>query len=174
MTLHASWKALFTALNAVNKSGNRNIAGFTDAMDAGANLEVKMMWLSQPLGLLLIVNNSKEVSIIHHPHNFGGTLLRPAHNHKVGCLVGMGPNATLVVLDHRSALGHVTAVVQPIGNIKACLMAEALAALPIPRPRGVVNLEGINCFIPAPFLCNAILSADSFAPLALVLAGQAA
>ena len=133
MILHASWKAIFTALNVINESGNRNIAGFTDAMDAGANLKVKMMWLSQPLGLLLIVNNSKEVSIIHHPYNFGGTLLRPAH--KVGCLVGMGPNATSVVLNHRSALGHVAAVVPPISDIKACLMAEALAALPIPRPR---------------------------------------
>jgi hypothetical protein len=167
MILHAFWKALFTALNAVNESGNQNIAGFTNAMDTGANLEVKMMWLSQPLGLLLIVNNSKEVSIIHHPHNFGGTLLRPTHN--VGCLVGMGPNATSVVLDHRLALGHVTAVVPSIGDIKACLTAETLAALPIPRPRGVVNLEGINCFIPAPFLRNAILLADSLAPLALVL-----
>ena len=79
MILHASWKALFTALNAVNEFGNRNIAGFTDAMDTGSNLEVKMTRLFQLLGLLLIANNSKEVSIIHHPHNFGGTLLRPAH-----------------------------------------------------------------------------------------------
>ena len=85
----------------------------------------------------------------------------------------MGPNATSVVIDHQSALGHVTAVIPPIGDIKACLTAEALAALPIPHTRGVVNLEGINCFNPAPFLRNAILSADSFAPLALVLAGRA-
>ena len=141
-------------------------------MDAEANLKVQMTRLTQPLGLLLIVNNSKEVSIIHHTHNFGGTLLCPTH--KVGCLVGMGPNATLVVLDHRSALSPVIAFVPPIGDIKACLMAEALAALPIPCPRGVVNLEGINCFIPAPFLHNVILLADSFAPLTLVLAGPAA
>ena len=40
MILHASWKALFTELNAVNESGNRNIAGFTGAMDAKANLDV--------------------------------------------------------------------------------------------------------------------------------------
>jgi len=79
MILHTSWKALFTALNAVNESGNWNIAPFTDAMDTGANLKVKMTRLSQLLGLLLIANNSKEVSIIHHPHNFGGTLLRPAN-----------------------------------------------------------------------------------------------
>jgi hypothetical protein len=172
MILYASWKTLFTALNAVNESGNRNIAGFTSAMDAEVNLEVQMTRLTQPLGLLLIANNSKEVSIIHHQHNFGGTLLRPTH--KVGCLVGMGPNATSVVLNHWSALSPVIAVVPPIGDIKACLTAEALAVLPIPRPRGVVNLKGINCFIPAPFLRNTILSADSFASLALVIAGRVA
>ena len=118
MILHTFWKALFTALNAVNKSGNQNIAGFTGAMDAKANLEVQMTWRTQPLGLLLIANNSKEVSIIHHPHNFDGTLLCPTR--KVGCLAGMGLNATPVILDHRLALDPVTTVVSPIADIKAC------------------------------------------------------
>jgi len=168
MILYASWKALFTTINAINESGNRNIAGFTSAiagftgaMDADANLDVQMMCLTHPLGLLLIANNSKEVSIIYHPHNFGGSLLCPTH--KMGCLVGMGPNATPVILNHRSALSPVNAIVPPIDNIKACLTDNALAALPIPRQRGVVNLNGINCFIPAPFLRNAVLLADSFA-----------
>ena len=141
-------------------------------MDADANLDVQMTLLTLPLGLLLVANNSKEVQIIHHPHNFGGTLLRPTH--KVGCLVGMGPNAIPVILSHQSALSPVLAVVPPIADIKASLTTNALAALLIPRPRGVVNLKSINCFIPTPFLRNAILSADSSAPLLLVLAGQAA
>ena len=172
MILQASWNSLFNSLNEVNESGKRNIAGFTDAMDAEANINIQMTRLTQPLGLLLIANNSKEVSIIHHSHNFGRTLLRPTH--KVGCLVGMGPNATPVILNHRSALSPVTAVVPPIADIKACLTADELAALPIPCSRGVVNLKGINCFISAPFLRNAILSANLFAPLALVLAGRPA
>jgi hypothetical protein len=33
MILQASWTALFNWLTAVNESGNRNIAGFTSAMD---------------------------------------------------------------------------------------------------------------------------------------------
>ena len=115
MILQAS---LLNLLIAVNKSGNRNIAGFTGAMDTKANIDVQMTWLTQPLGLLLVANSLKEVSIIHHPHNFDGTLLCPTR--KVGCLAGMGLNATPVILDHRLALDPVTAVVSPIADIKAC------------------------------------------------------
>ena len=57
-----------------------------------------MRRLNQILGFLLVANISKEVTIIHHPHNFGGTLLLPTD--KVGCLVGKGPNATPVILNH--------------------------------------------------------------------------
>ena len=92
MILHVSWTALFNSPTSVNGSGNRNIAGFTGAMDFEANLDIKMTRLNQPLGFLLVANFSKEVTIIHHPHNFNGTLLRPTNS--VGCLVGTGPNAT--------------------------------------------------------------------------------
>ena len=143
--LHTSWKTLFTSLNTVNESGNHNIAGVNRAMDGNADLDVKMTWLTQPLGLLLVANNSKEVSVIHHRHNFGRTLLLPTH--KVGC--------------------------PSIRDIKACLMANNIKALITPRASGVVNLAGISCIIPAPFLRNAILLADSSSPLELILAGQA-
>ena len=41
MPFHASWTALFNSLTNVNKSGNRNIAGFTGAMDFEANSNEK-------------------------------------------------------------------------------------------------------------------------------------
>jgi hypothetical protein len=131
-----------------------------------------MTQLNQNLGFLLVANNLKEVTIIHHPHNIGGTLLCPTD--KVGCLVGTGPNSTPVVLNHRSALESVQAIVPPITDIGACLKVDALAALATPATDRLVNLEGLNCFFPAPFLRNAILLADSSSPLALVLADQAA
>ncbi len=116
-----------------------------------------------------MANDSKEVTIIHQPHNFGGTLLHPTD--KVGCLVGMGPNATPVVLNHCSALQSIQVIVPSITDIRACLTVDALAALATPATDGLVNLEGLNSFFPAPFLRNAILSVDSSSPLALVLAG---
>jgi hypothetical protein len=89
MTSHASRKVLFYSITTVNKSGDRNVTGFTGAMDFKASLEVKMRMLDQPYGFLLAANKKKGVSILHHPHNFGGTLLCPTN--KVGCLVGIGP-----------------------------------------------------------------------------------
>jgi hypothetical protein len=37
-----------------------------------------------------MANSMREVTILHNPYNFGGTLLQPMG--KVGCLVGKGPS----------------------------------------------------------------------------------
>jgi hypothetical protein len=130
MQLQASWKALFASITMVNEAGDRNVAGFTGAMDLEASLEVKMTKLVQPFGLLLAANNKKEIAIIHHPHNFGGTLLRPSN--KVGCLIGVGPSAVPVVLNHDGALCSIAATVPPIMAIVGCATVNELAALPPP------------------------------------------
>ncbi len=128
MHLHASWKALFASITAVNEAGDRNVAGFTGAMDLEVSLGEKMTKLVQPFGLLLAANNKKGIAILHHPHNFGGTLLRPSN--KVGCLVGVGPSAVPVVLDHDGALSSIAANVLPIAAIADCATVDDLAALP--------------------------------------------
>jgi hypothetical protein len=165
MTFHASWKAFFDSITTVNKSGNQNIAGFTGAMDFEASLDVKMMRLDQPYGLLLPANDKTEVSILHHPHNFDSTLLCPTN--KVGCLVGIGSSAVPVIMDHNGALRSIQAIISPIKDIVCCPMVNNLAALPTPpiNGGGLVNLEALLCFLPAPFLCNAILASDSLSPL---------
>jgi hypothetical protein len=175
MTFHASWKALFDLITTVNKSGNQNVAGFTGAMDFEASLEVKMMRLDQPYGLLLAANNKqKEVSILHHPHNIGGTLLCPTN--KVGCLIGIGPSSVPVILDHNKALRSIQAIISPIKDIVGCPTVDNLAALPTPPVDGggLVNLEALSCSLPAPFLCNAILALDYPSPLTLIIVVRAA
>jgi hypothetical protein len=174
MTSHASWKALFYLITTVNESGDQNVTGFTGAMDFEASLEVKMMVLDQPYGFLLTANKKKRASILHHPHNFGGTLLRPTN--KVGCLVGIGPSAIPVVVDHIAALRLTQAIVPPIEDIVGCPTADNLAALLTPPAdgNGLVNLKALSCFIPATFLRNAILALDSLSPLALIVAARAA
>jgi hypothetical protein len=130
MQLQASWKALFTSITMVSEAGNRNVASFTGAIDLEASLEVKMTKLVQPFGLLLAANNKKEIAIIHHPNLFGGTLLRPSN--KVGCLVGVGPSANPVVLNHNGALRSIAATVPPILAIVRCATVDELAALSPP------------------------------------------
>jgi hypothetical protein len=136
MQLQASWKALFASITTVNEAGDRNVASFTGTMDLEASLKVKMMKLVQPFGLLLAANNKKEIAIIHHPHNFGGTLLRPSN--KVGCLVGVSPSAVPVVLNHAGALCSIAATIPPITAIVGCTTVNKLAALPPPP----ANVDG--------------------------------
>jgi hypothetical protein len=141
----------------VNKSGDRNVTSFTGAMDFEASLD-------QPYGFLLAANKKKGASNLHHPHNFGGTLLRPTN--KVGCLVGIGPSAVPVVVDHIVALHSTQAIILSIEDIVGCPTADNLATPPPPpaNGNGLVNLEAILCFIPAPFLRNAIFASDSLSP----------
>ncbi len=57
-----------------------------------------------------------------------------------------------------------------------CPTADNLAALPTPPADGggLINLEALSCFIPASFLRNAVLTADSPYPLVLIVAARAA
>ncbi len=128
MHLHASWKALFASITTVNKAGDRKVAGFTGAMVLKASLTETMKKIVQPFGLLLAANKKKGITILHHPHNFGGTLLRPSN--KVDCLVGVGSSAVPIVLDHNGALRPIAANVPPIAAIADCATVDDLAALP--------------------------------------------
>ncbi len=130
MTLHASWNALFKLLTTVNKSGNQNIAGFTGAMDFKANPDVKMPQLNQAYNFLLMANSTREVTILHNPYNFGRTLLCPTD--KVGCLVGKGPSAFPIIVNHQAALCSIQVTVSPAGDIANCLTVDDLADLPTP------------------------------------------
>jgi hypothetical protein len=173
MTLHASWNALFNFLTTVNESGNQNIASFTSVMDFNANPELKKVQLNQAYNFLLMANSTREVTILHNPYNFSGTLLCPMD--KVGCLVGKGPSAFPAIVNHQAALCSIQVTVPPAGDITNCLTVDNLAALTTPTMTcyGLSNLEGLSSFFPAPFLSNAILAEDLASPLALILAGRA-
>jgi hypothetical protein len=171
MQLQNNWKAHFRSLTTVNESGDRNIAGFTGAMDFKASQDTKMTTLNQSHAFLLTANLRKEILFLPNPTNFGGTLLRPTD--KVGCLVGIGSKAIPTIVKHQAALLSIQKVVPSITNIDACTTIDELNALPTPPEiGGIVNLEGLQTFFPAPFLPNAILPEDTFSPLILVLTGR--
>jgi hypothetical protein len=173
MTSHTSWKALFYLITMVNKSGDQNVTSFTGAMDFEASLKEKITRFDQPCGFLLAANKKKEVSILHQPHNFGGTLLRPTN--KVGCLTGIGPSAVPVIVDHIAALGSTQAITPPSRTSWAAPRPTASQPSPPPPADGgsLVNLKALLCFIPTPFFHNAILALDSLSPLALIVAARA-
>jgi len=173
MHLHTSWTALFNSLTTVNESGNRNIAGFTGAMDFEANSNGKMTQLNQPFNVILVANSTRGITVLHNPHNSSGTLLRPTN--KVGCLVGTGPVSIPVIVNHGAALHSIQEIIPTIDDINSCLTVDDLSALPtLDDVAGVINLKALRSFFPAPFLRNAILAMDSLSPLTLILVGRAA
>jgi hypothetical protein len=98
-------------------------------MDFKANPKLKMAQLNQAYSFLLMAN-SREVTILHNPYNFGGTLLRPTD--KVRCLVGKEPSAFPIIVNHKAALCFIQVTVPPSGDITNCLTVNNLAALPTP------------------------------------------
>jgi hypothetical protein len=97
-------------------------------MDFKANPELKMARLNQAYNFLLMANITREVTSLHNPYNFGGTLLCPTD--KVGCLVGKGPSAFPLIVNHQAALCSIQVTILPSGDITKCLMVDDLAALP--------------------------------------------
>ena len=160
-------------MTTVNKSGNRNIPGFTGTMDFETNSNEKMTQLNQPFNVILVATSTRAITVLHNPHNFGGTLLRPTN--KVGCLIGTGPVSIPIIVDHGAALHSIQEIVPTIDDINSCLTVDDLSALPTPdNVAGVINLKALRSFFPAPFLRNTIFVTDSLSPLTLILAGRAA
>ena len=86
----------------------------------------------------------------------------------IGCLVGTGPVSIPVIVDHKAALLSIQEIVPTIKDIYAYLAIDDLSTLPTTTPdnaAGIINLDALRSFFPAPFLCNAIF---------LILAGRAA
>jgi len=132
-----------------------------------------MTQLNQPFNVILVATSTRAITVLHNPHNIGGTLLRPTN--KVGCLVGTGPVSIPVIVNHGAALHSIQEIIPTIDDINSCLTVDDLSALPtLDDVAGVINLKALRSSFPAPFLRNAILATDSLSPLTLILMGRAA
>ena len=81
---HDSWKQWFAAL-AENEEGNRNMAAFTAALNAGkSEIEKIKILTDNSNNVFLCADGSRSIKALHSPINFGGSLLRPSN--KVACL----------------------------------------------------------------------------------------
>ena len=98
---HESWKLWFSSLPE-NEEGNRNMAAFSTALNAGKSAIEKIKNLTDNQNnVFLLVDGTGLIKVYHSPKNFGGTLLRPSN--KVACLTGLGRSAICVQLNVASA-----------------------------------------------------------------------
>ena len=71
-----------------NDDGNRNVFAYCNALNSNISPIDELKLLAEELNtVMLMVDENKKISIIHHPRNFGGTMTRPSN--KVTCIVGV-------------------------------------------------------------------------------------
>ena len=173
MPTHPSWAEWFIN-HANNDAGNRNLAGFSGILSSGDPAESKIRALVEEIDTIILAADANgNVMILHSPKNFGGTRSRPEN--KVVCMLGLGAQASCVILDIRSALADFNIIVPSVQDIAGCKSAEEVAAIPEPEENGVIGFEGSAIFIPGPVLRNAIISANTKDPFGLIpIVSQAA
>lgn len=167
---HETWTLWFYSLPE-NESGNRNMAAFTNALDAGKSEFEKVKNLTDNVNnVFLAVDGKRMIKIFHSPKNFGGTLLRPSH--KVACLTGLGRSEICVQIDLTSAVADSKLVTPSIEEFEACTTAQDVRDLPIPDiipgENEVYSYEGSNIMLPAPWLRDTIMNADTLDPFELI------
>jgi hypothetical protein len=120
--------------------------------------------------VFLTADGKKMIKIFHSPKNFGGMLLCPSN--KVICLTGLGRSAICVQLDPTLALPDCKQVTPLIVDFKTCLTAQDIRDLQVPSTKpedgGFYFSKGSNIMLPAPWLQDTILNADTQDPFELI------
>ena len=166
MPLSTNWKQHF-ALLASNKDGNKMMLEFSHAITAVKSQRERLIALTEEReSIIFITDKNGLINIAHSPTNFGGMRTRPAH--KITCLVGMWPLATAVVWNNEQAIESCEIRTATAAKIHECTTAEQFRALVAPREDdedGDMGLSGEAPFIPAPFMSNFVLEAESKDPV---------
>ena len=170
MTSHSTnWKQHYSSLPS-NDDGNKMCLSFSHAMAASRSQRDRILALTEETDSIIFVADEEGlITVIHSPKNLGGTRTRPSN--KVIGLVGMGPLATPVVLNIEQAVATCEIRTPLVVTIHACTTAEQFAALVAPDEDAVEDAAiypGSAAFIPAPFVFDFFLNAESRNPADIV------
>jgi hypothetical protein len=166
MQTHSTWADWFIN-HANNDSENRNLEAFSNILSSGDSNEAKLRALVEEINtVILAADLNKNIMILHSPINFGGTRSRPKN--KVVCMLGVGLQATYILLDLNTALADILILVPTVPDLAGCKSAKEVANIPAPEEDGLVGFEGSAIFIPGPVLENTIISAKKKNPFELI------
>jgi hypothetical protein len=125
--LSNSWAQHFRSIVG-NDDANKNMKAFTDAFATATTLAKRVNTLIEEVdAAVLLVRPGSTVLQMHSWAKFGGMCLRP--NFIVGTLIGTGPRASAVAIDHGAAVASLTITVPTVTKIANCWMIEELVAL---------------------------------------------
>ena len=165
--LYKDWKTFFAA-RADNEQGNKNTAVYTEAWSPETNDEARFQTLiSGPDNVLLATNNDNKIHALHSFKVMGGSFLRP-NSTKLMCLLGTGANATALIVDKQSLLIRNNLITPTIDELEECFDEDDVNAVPMPTEPGEVTYPGSASFLPAPWLVDVIMGANTSDPTTLI------
>jgi hypothetical protein len=111
-----------------NNNANKNMKAFTDAFAPATTLAKRVNTLIEEVdAAMLLVGPGGTVLQMHSWAKFDGMHSRP--NFIVGSLIGMGPRASAVVINHGAAIASLTVTIPAATEIANCRTIEELVAL---------------------------------------------
>ena len=109
--------------------------------------------------VILAANAYNKIMILHSPKNWGGTRSSPDNNGV--CMLGLSAQAMYVLIDLRTVLADCKSLVPAATELSDCASAVNFANIVAPKS---VCFKGFLVIIPAPILCNIILTSGTNDP----------
>jgi hypothetical protein len=125
--LSNSWAQHFRSIT-VNDDANKNMRVFTNAFAPATTLAKRVNALAEEVDLVVfLVRTSGTVLQTHSWSKFGG--MRSCPNFIITSLIGMGPRASAVIINHGAAVTSLTVTIPAATKIANCKSIEELVAL---------------------------------------------
>jgi hypothetical protein len=147
MATQPTWSKWFTN-HPINDAGNLNLQAFSNTLSSGDTEATKLQQVTEEIDtVILAVNASNGIIMLHSPKNFGGRRTRPAN--KLVCMIGMGSQAVSVLIDLNLTLANCNIIVPIVLNLLGCTTAQEVEDIAAPTG-GVIGFEGSSIYIPGP------------------------
>ena len=164
--LPMNWKT-FIAARLDNSAGNKNTSVFTKAWSPKQKQDQCFQTLTVDSDMVLFATDSnKKLLVLHSFKNAGGNLFRPEK--KLMCLSGTGEITTVFEVNPLTLTAKCNLITSMIDALRECTTAMEVAELEAPDENGLVNYPGSTSFLPAPWLADTVVAANSRDPFLLI------
>jgi hypothetical protein len=116
--------------------------------------------------VLFAADSNKKLLVLHSFKNAGGTLFHPEKN--------TGEIATVFKVNPLTLTADCNLVTPTIDALRECTTATEVAELEAPDENGLVTYPGSASFLPAPWLADTVIAANSSDPFFLITVVNAA
>jgi hypothetical protein len=158
--LHTNdWQSYYAAL-ANSELGNKNTSVFTKAWSPDKSDAERFQTLVSDINnVVFAVDQDKNIHALHSFKVSGGSLLSPST--KLTCLLGTGSQATAFIIDRQSLLTPCNMITPTIDVLEVCSDEDEVKAVDAPEADGLVTYPGSASFLPAPWLCDTVMSSGT-------------